>query len=261
MDELYQEVENGVLENGIFEKVRRELLDSVDETYREFNSSLVPGEGLAPMLGVRMPKVRSLAKKLAKDHPKEYIEAARKAEKDGRAYHEEYLLHGIIIGSMKCSVEERKKLLDAFVPVIDSWAICDSVCISCKFMQKQPEEWYAYLEKYLKSTREYEIRFGVVCLLDYYITEEYLERTLKWMDKISHDGYYVKMAVAWAVSMCFVKFPEETRGFLMENHMDDFTHNKAIQKIRESYKVSKEDKEWVQSLKREKTKKRMPRNA
>ncbi len=95
-----------------------------------------------------------------------------------------------------------------------------------------------------------EIRFGVVMAMAHYIDEEYIDNVLQWMDRISHEGYYVKMAVAWALSVCYVKFPQKTMNYLKENHLDDFTYNKALQKIIESYRVSTEDKEIIRSMKR-----------
>lgn len=235
-----------------FDSVRGLLTESVDEKYREFNSSLVPGESTSKMLGVRMPRIREIAKKIAKENGREYLEAVKVAEQSENVYHEELLLHGIIIGYLKREMEERKKLLDEFVPVINNWAVCDCSCMTYKFMKKDVSEWYDYLMKYMASNREYEIRFAVVCLLDHFVEENFIDRILKELDAIRHEGYYVKMAVAWAVSVCFVKFPEKTKEFLLKDHMDDFTHNKSIQKIRESFRVSKEDKEWVKTLKREK---------
>ena len=95
-------------------------------------------------------------------------------------------------------------------------------------MKKDQEYWYGYLQKWLKSSREYEIRFGVVCLLDFFINEAYIDAVLEEMKKIHHDGYYVKMAVAWAVSICYIHFPEKTQKLLKENSLDDWTHNKTI---------------------------------
>ena len=102
----------------------------------------------------------------------------------------------------------------------------------------------------MSSTQEYEIRFAVVCLLDFFIQEDFIDRILSFFSSIHHDGYYVKMAIAWAVSVCYVKFPEKTESFLLQNTLDDFTHNKAIQKIRESFRVSKEKKEKLKQWKR-----------
>ena len=117
-------------------------------------------------------------------------------------------------------------------------------------MKKDPEYWYSYLLKYANSSREYEIRFAVVAMLDHLVTEEYIGCVLEVLARVRHEGYYVKMAVAWAVSVCYVKFPEQTEELLVEQKLDDFTHNKSIQKIWESYRVSKEEKDRLQKLRR-----------
>ncbi len=233
----------------MFEQTRQLLEQSTDEKYLDFNSSLVPGE-TAPMLGVRVPRLREIAKGIAKEDGEGYISAVRKAEQDGHAYHEELLLHGMVIGYVKCGRQKRQELLDSFVPVIDNWAVCDSSCMTYKFMKKDAEEWFEYLQKYAASEREYEVRFAVVCMLAHFITEPFICRVLDILGGIRHDGYYVKMAVAWAVSVCFVKFPEKTKALLQGGGLDDFTQNKSIQKIRESYRASKEDKEELLRWKR-----------
>ena len=109
---------------------------------------------------------------------------------------------------------------------------------------------WEFLQEYLHSEKEFEIRFALVQLLDYYVKEEYLQRVLTEIDKISSEAYYVEMAQAWAVSICYREFPKETEPFLRQNHLNDFTHNKALQKITESLKVSKAQKEYIRSLKR-----------
>lgn len=224
-------------------------MEAVDDEYRDFNKSLVPGE-TAPMLGVRLPLLREMSKKIAKENGREYIQILQKAEKEGNIYHEELLLHGTMIGYLKCNVKERKKLLDAFIPYINNWAVCDSSCMTYKFMKKDTEEWFSYLLKYANSDKEYDIRFAVVSMLDHFVTEEFIDRVLGVISRIHHDAYYVKMAAAWAVSVCYVKFPQETEVLLREGKLDDFTQNKSIQKIRESYRVSKEDKDRLLAYKR-----------
>ena len=119
-----------------------------------------------------------------------------------------------------------------------------------RFVDKNKKRVWLFLEDRMKSDKEYEIRFGVVMAMAHYIDEEYINNVLQWMDRISHEGYYVKMAVAWALSVCYVKFPQKTVNYLKENHLDDFTYNKALQKIIESYRVSTEDKEIIRSMKR-----------
>lgn len=233
------------------EEVRKLLFENIDEKYKDFNKSLVPGE-TAPMIGVRLPVLRVIAKKLAKEHPEDYIQALMTEETKSQVYHEELLLHGIIIGYLKCDIPKRAALLDGFVPRIDNWAVCDSSCMTYKFMKKDMQYWFQYLSDYAKRSKEYEIRFAVVSMLDHFVTEEYIEQVLEVMRSIRHEGYYVKMAVAWAVSVCYVKFPEQTLKLFTEDALNDFTHNKSIQKIRESYRVSKEDKEMLKTLKRPK---------
>lgn len=244
----------------MIEQIREELYASADEKYRDFNRSLVPGE-TASMLGVRMPKLREIAKKIAGKSKKDseddftYIKEVTEREKCGQAYHEELLLHGMVVGYLKCDIDTRKQLLDDFVPVINNWAVCDSCCMTYKFMKKDQEKWFSYLQKYLSSQREYEIRFAVVTLLDHFVNEDFIERVLCIMKDIKHEGYYVKMAVAWAISVCYVKFPRETEVLFTENCLDDFTHNKAIQKIRESFRVAKEEKDRLNQMKRKTQKK------
>lgn len=229
--------------------IREQLYASADDSYKDFNRSLVPGE-IAPMLGVRVPKLRDIAKQIAKSDGDTYIDAIKCLESKHQAYHEELMLHGMVIGYMKCDTDTRKRLLNEFVPMIDNWAVCDSSCMTYKFMKKDPGDWYPYLQNFLTCREEYSIRFAVVAFLDHFVNEEYIDLILSDLKAVRHEGYYVKMAVAWALSVCYVKFPEKTERLFTENILDDFTHNKAIQKIRESYRVTKEEKERLNLLKR-----------
>lgn len=232
--------------NQITAWLRGELQKHIDETYKQFHTSLVPG--LTKMMGVRIPILRELAKKAAKEDYYGFIEDFQPE------IYEEVMIRGMMIGYAKFSMEEQKRELKKFIPLINNWAVCDSCCTTYKFMKKNQEEWFSFLEPYLRSSQEYEIRFAVVCLLDFFVQEAFIDRILNCFSDIHHEGYYVKMAVAWAVSVCYVKFPEKTEDFLLKNTLDDFTHNKAIQKIRESYRVSKEEKERLNQWKRKEKK-------
>lgn len=196
------------------------------------------------MRGVRLPILRNLAKHAAKEDYQTF------AENFDVEVYEERMIRGMMIGYAKLTMEEQKAELAKFIPIIDNWSVCDSCCTTFKFMKKAQEEWFAFLFPYLNSNKEYEIRFAVVCLLDFFVNEKFIDRILVCLANIRHNGYYVKMAVAWAVSICYMKFPEKTEAFLMKNYLDDFTHNKTIQKIRESYRVTKEDKERLNQYKR-----------
>ena len=149
------------MEQEVMQAIRAELESNIDAKYREFHSSLVPGQNCR-ILGVRIPVSRRIAKATARDHYEVYT------EQFNPEVYEELLIRGMMIGYGKLTREEQTAELDRFVPMINSWGICDSSCATCHFMKKDQEYWYGYLQKWLKSSREYEIRFGVVCLLDFF---------------------------------------------------------------------------------------------
>ena len=224
--------------------IKENLLKLAEEGNRKFTESLHPG--IENILGIRVPALRKLAGRIAKDDWQSYLHTA------GTYYMEECMLQGMVIGSVK--VEETETylaLVDRFVPLINSWSVCDTFDFYGKqrFVDKNKERIWQFLEKWAGAEKEYEIRFGVVMMMAHYINEEYIERVLAWMNRIHHEGYYVKMAVAWALSVCYIKFPEKTMNLLKDNHLDDFTYNKTLQKIVESYRVGKEDKELIRSMK------------
>ena len=222
--------------------VRERIFELADEDYRQFHSRLVPGTD--NVLGVRLPKLRELAKGLAKGDWRGYIAVAQ------ADYYEEVMLQGLVIGSAKADIEELLRYVDTFVPKINNWAVCDSFCSSLKITQRHRARVWKFLQPYLRSRQEFELRFGVVMLLDFYIEDEYIDRVLTLLDGAKHEGYYVKMAVAWAISLCFVKYPEKTMAYLQNSTLDNFTYNKAMQKITESFRVDKETKTLIRSMKR-----------
>ncbi len=222
--------------------IRQRLEAMAEPEYGAFHAKLCPG--MTGNLGVRTPQLRALAKEIAKGDFRAYLLAARDDS------YEETLLQGMVIGCAKMDLPERLERVASFVPKIDNWATCDLFCSSLSFTKKYLPETREFLMPYLSSKEEYSLRFGVVMLLDYYITEEWIDDTLRTLARIRHDGYYVKMAVAWAVSICYIHFPEKTEQLLRSSTLDDFTHNKAIQKIRESRRVDKAKKDALQKLKR-----------
>ena len=224
--------------------LRNKLFELADEKYKKFHSGLCPTTD--NIIGVRLPQLRQIAKEIDKDDWRGYLENCLED------YYEENLINGLVIAYAKCDVEEKLQYIKGFVPKIDNWAVCDSFCNSLKFTTKNREIIWEFLKPYLNSDKEFEIRFAVVMMLNYYITEEYIDAVLKCLDKISHDGYYVKMAVAWAVSICFIHFEDNTMAFLKNNNLDDFTYNKSLQKICESLRVNKDTKILIKSMKRKK---------
>lgn len=220
------------------------LLQMAANGNQKFTANLHPG--VENILGIRIPELRNLAQQIAKsDQWREYLQNA------GTFYMEERILKGMVIGNLKgLSLQEHLKLIADFVPLINSWSVCDTFCPTLKFSAKYPQEMWKFIQPYFFSAQEYEVRFGVVMLLGYYINDEYINQVLALFDEIAHEGYYVKMAVAWAISVCYVKYPEDSMLYLLNSCLDKFTYNKALQKICESYRVSHEDKQRIRSLKR-----------
>ncbi len=202
--------------------IREQLLELQDEGYQAFTSSLIPNTN--NILGVRLPELRKIAKKIAREDWRTYL---KQAEND---YFEETMLQGMVIGYVKTDIEELLQYTAGFVPKINNWSVCDSFCISLKWTKTNRDRVWDFIQPYLASDKEYEIRFGVVMLLDFYVEEDYLPRVLELLDRIKHEAYYVKMAVAWAISICFIKFPIQTMAYLKANSLDNFTFNKALQK-------------------------------
>ena len=224
--------------------LRDRLFELSEEKYKKFHSGLCPNT--ENIIGVRLPKLRQIAKEIAKGEWKNFLDSSKED------YYEEILIKGLVIAYAKCDAEERLKYIEIFVPKIDNWAICDSFCNSLKFTNKNKSLVWNFIQPYLKSTEEFEIRFAVVMMLNYYITEEYIDTVLECLNKIHHDGYYVKMAVAWAFSICFIHFKYKTMEFLKNNDLDDFTYNKSLQKICESLRIDKDTKTLIKSMKRKK---------
>ncbi len=219
------------------ENMRNELFSLADEQYRKFHTSLCPGTN--NIIGVRVPVLREIAKKIVKGDWETYLQQAN------NKYYEEIMLQGMVM-----ELEKRLVYIKEFIPKIDNWAVCDVTCAGFKFTKKHPKEVWEFLKPYLNSNEEFRIRFGIVMLLQFFITQDYIQSVIEILNQIHHEGYYVKMAIAWAISICYIKFPKETMQLLKNNDLDNFTYNKALQKIMESYRVTKEEKEKIKQMKR-----------
>ncbi|MED4531404.1 DNA alkylation repair protein [Metabacillus fastidiosus] len=222
--------------------IRKQIFELIDTDYQKFAAVLIPN--INNILGVRLPELRKIAKKIAKGDWHTYLETAE------NKYFEEIMLQGMVIGYVKTNIEEILPYVAAFVPKIDNWSVCDSFCTGLKFTKENKRLVWEFLQPYLSSEKEYEIRFGVVMLLNFYIETEYIGKVLNLLEGVKHEGFYAKMAVAWALSICYMKIPDLTMEFLKNNMLDDFTYNKALQKISESNRVNKETKSLIRSMKR-----------
>lgn len=222
--------------------IKTQLEQLKDMNLKAFSSKLLPG--VKNILGVRLPDLRKIAMQLADCEWETYLSHAVDDT------YEEIMLQGMVLGYAKGDLKMKQEYLQTFISKINNWSVCDSACATIKLAKEQPEEMWEFLQEYLYSDKEYYVRFALVQMLNYYVNQDYLSRVLAAADSVHLDYYYVKMAQAWVVSICYRDFPEETLPYLKENHLDNFTHNKAIRKITESLKVSEEEKECIRALKR-----------
>lgn len=221
--------------------LREQLFAMADPRYRDFSASLTPGAG--KMIGVRIPQLRALAREIARGDWRAWLEQA------DDEYFEEKMLQGLTIGYAKCPPDEKLRHTARYVPKIDNWALCDCFCWRLRAAERRPM--WEFIQPYFASPREYEVRFAVVMALGNFVDEEHIDRLLAICGAIRHEGYYVCMGVAWAVSVCYVKFPERTQRWLeRECPLPDRTYDKALQKIVESLRVSDADKATIRAMKR-----------
>lgn len=227
------------------EKLQAELKALQDLKYQKFHSSLLPG--VQNIIGVRMPLLRKLAKEVLRGDWRSYLYSS---VAEPNTYYEEDIIQALLIGTSKLSWQERHAYIKEFVPKINNWAVCDLFCSTLKEAQYYQEEYWQLIVPYFNSSNAYDLRFASVMLLNHFTSDEFAEEALNLLKAIKHEDYYVKMGVAWAISIFYIKQPQLTLKLIKQNNLDDFTHNKAIQKIRESFRVSNEDKEMLNRFKR-----------
>ena len=212
-----------------------------EEKYKDFNSKLVLTK--YKMYGIKVPILRDIAKKISKTNIISFLDIVKSNS------YEEVMIEGIVISYIK-EVDLCIKYFNKFINKIDNWAICDTCISFMKIVNKNKELFLKQIKKYIESKNEYVVRVGVVLLLNYYIEDSYIDLVFDIIDSINREDYYINMAIAWLVSVCFVKYRNKTFKYLNDNKLNRFTYNKSIQKIIESYRVSLEDKEILRSMKR-----------
>lgn len=223
-------------------QIKQFLTENATKDYSSFSGSLIPG--CETILGVRIPVLRKLAKELAKDNWKKALE-----ELTDDSF-EELTLQGMVLGYAKVEFDEIAEAVAAFISKIDNWSVNDTFCATFKLAAKEQEKVWDFLMQYKDSKKEFEQRVVAVMLMDYYLNDTYIDRVLSVWDEMKHEGYYQKMGIAWGVATAYAKFPQKTKSFMKQNHLDDFTYNKSIQKMIESFRITKEDKDWLRTVKR-----------
>ena len=219
--------------------IQEKLFEYQDLGYREFNSKLIPNIDKETMIGVRIPDIRKIEKSLSTEEKEKFL------LKLPHKYFEENMLHGIIISNMK---DYNKVItnLEKFLPYVDNWAVCDS--ISPKIFKKNREKVITNVLSWIKSNHTYVSRFGIGMIMQLYLENEYFKKS--YLDIIKTEDYYINMMRAWTFQVALVKQWKEAIVYIEKGLLDEFTHNKTISKSCDSYKIEKEKKEYLKTLRR-----------
>lgn len=211
-----------------------------DSKYKEFSDSLVPGTEFS--FGIRVPVLRKTAKEISKGNYTEFL-ACQKGE-----YREEIMLEGLVMSLIKCDYPAMLGMMKTYADKITSWETCDIV--SFKGLKKYLPEFFADIEYFIYNENPWVVRFGFGCLLEFYLTDEYIDRVLEYVNSVDSDFYYIQMMQGWLVATAAAKCRDKAMKFLADNKLNSVTQNMAVRKIRESNRISAEDKELVKQFKK-----------
>ncbi len=222
---------------------RTKLASLSDDEYREFCMRGIPCD--RPFLGVRIPEIRKLVKDIPKENLAEFLVERPVAI-------EEVIARGFAIARLP--YDEMIKVFDSHIKLLDNWCTVDTFCAALRKTVKNHEADFLdqKVEPLLESKNEFATRAGLVCLLDFYVKPDYLGLIFDRVESLKNrDEYYVKMAIAWLLAECFIKFPDETISYLKVSKLEPWTFNKTLSKICDSYRVNPETKIIVKSFHRE----------
>ena len=225
----------------LIDAIRQELFSLQDRKYRDFQVKLIPTVDPEAIIGVRTPALRKYAKQLSR---KEGIDAF--LEQLPHTYFDENQLHAFILSEMK-DYEICVKKVDHFLPYVDNWATCDQ--LSPKVFKKHRPELLKEIRRWIKSGETYTVRFGIGMLMQHFLDEDFDPAYPEMVAKIRSDQYYVNMMIAWYFATALAKQYDAALPYVENMRLDAWTHNKAIQKAAESYRVSPDQKKYLKSLK------------
>ena len=213
-----------------------------NETYAEFNKRIVNTK--MPVIGVRVPNLRRLARELAPDMSAADISELLTAQNKSFDY---VLLCGLLITHARLDDQMAIDLTKQYLPHVDSWAHIDI------FVEKKRrfagEVWRDFALECLQSEAEFTVRYGVISLMTNFPDEAHIDQVFAALRNVKHDGYYVKMALAWLYATAAVHFFELTLAELENGHIDTWTRNKAYQKMRESRRFTSEQQDIIAKYK------------
>lgn len=220
--------------------VKNDLFMLQDKNYKEFQSKLIPNISPDTIIGVRTPALRKYAKDLVNTNDSKIFMDTLPHE-----YFEEYAIHGFLIERLK-DFDEVIKRLDALLPYIDNWANCDQ--LTPKVFKKNTEKLLPHVMRWIESDFVYMKRFGIRMLMCFYLDEKFDVTFLDMVSQIRSDEYYIKMMIAWYFATALAKQFDAALPYITDQKLDTWTHNKAIQKSIESYRITAEQKEVLRTL-------------
>ena len=223
------------------DEIREELFRLQDPEYRDFQSRLIPTMSTDRMIGVRTPELRKFAKELGKRPDKDEF-----LENLPHRYYDEDQLHAFLLSEMK-DYGECLAAVERFLPFVNNWATCDQM--SPRVFRKHRTELLKPIRDWLVSEQPYTVRFGVGMLMEHYLDGDFDLAYPEMVARLRSDEYYVNMMIAWYFATALAKQYDAVLPFLEEQRLDDWTHNKAIQKAIESRRITPEQKAYLRGLK------------
>lgn len=214
-----------------------------DDKYREFTYRLIKNDN-SNIIGVRTPALHKMAKEISKGNYLEFLKL------NTTHTHEEKIIYGLVIGYLTIDFNEVLRLLNEFIPIIENWEICDLTCSNLKIFKQNKESGFKYITSLIRNPNSWIKRFGIVLLLDYYLCDEYIDKVLTLIKNVKDDNYYVEMAIAWLLSVAYIKYQNKVLDVLEKNVLSKNVVNLTIKKVCESYRVSNIDKEVIKKLKK-----------
>ena len=222
-------------------QITEKLLSLQDERLKEFSKKIIP-DTKKPILGVKIPKIREVVKSVPS------LSDSMQFLKSNHTYFEEFMAHGLLIARFGVG-EEGFAILNEFLPQIDNWAVCDTTATSIKKLAKNKNLLWQNVNIWLQSDKIYTVRFAIVCLLAHFTDKEYYKDVIRAVLSIKSEEYYINMAIAWLLSVLLVKNYDETVILIKNKILPRFIQNKTIDKARDSFRIAKDKKEYLKTLK------------
>ena len=219
------------------DEIRSRLFALQDVKYRDFQSGLIPNIPPESMIGVRTPELRQLAKEVGTDE--DFLAALP------HRYFDENQLHAFIISAIRDKSECLRRA-EEFLPYVDNWATCDQMSLKC--FKKSPEGLLPRIRIWIKSPHTYTVRFGVGCLMEFFLDEHFSPEYIELVSEIRSDEYYVNMMIAWYFATALAKQYETAVGYIERRSLDPWVHRKAVQKAIESSRVTDSHKQYLRTL-------------